>query len=220
MSEGFLEITSTDAEIEQMILQQIADDLNSVFSSVGREVEKNIKPIVFNAIHECFELQSLRGSFLRASLGLTTTKAINASQQIAQAVSDSVVVKTKKINPKNLSGGLELFVQPEDYANVLSVSEASVNYRSRRFKTNINIPWLDWLLTKGDQILISGFEFQPGSNLGRSRAGRMVESPMGNWRISPEFAGTKSDNFITRAFDRNIQDKIVNAVKKTINKIL
>ena len=54
MSEGFLEITSTDAEIEQMILQQIADDLNSVFSSVGREVEKNIKPIVFNAIHECF----------------------------------------------------------------------------------------------------------------------------------------------------------------------
>ena len=71
-----------------------------------------------------------------------------------------------------------------------------------------------------DQILISGFEFQPGSNLGRSRAGRMVESPMGNWRISPEFAGTKSDNFITRAFDRNIQDKIVNAVKKTINKRL
>ena len=157
---------------------------------------------------------------MRASLGLTTTKAINASQQIAQAVSDSVVVKTKKINPKNLSGGLELFVQPEDYANVLSVSEASVNYRSRRFKTNINIPWLDWLLTKGDQNLISGFEFQPGSNLGRSRAGRMVESPMGNWRISPEFAGTKSDNFITRAFDRNIQDKIVNAVKKTINKRL
>ena len=102
----------------------------------------------------------------------------------------------------------------------MSVSEASVNYRSKRFKTNINIPWLDWLLTKGDQILISGFEFQPGSNLGRSRAGRMVESPMGNWRISPEFAGTKSDNFITRAFDRNIQDKIVNTVKKTINKRL
>tara|TARA_Y100000361_G_scaffold76337_1_gene67583 strand:+ start:421 stop:1083 length:663 start_codon:yes stop_codon:yes gene_type:complete len=220
MSEGFLEIVTSDAEIEKMILSHISDRLNSIFSSVGKEIETNVKTVVFDAIYECHELQSLRGSFLRGSLGLTTTKATNASQQIAQAVSDSVLVKTKKINAKNLSGGLNLFVQPENYTNVLSVSEAVVTYRSRRFKTNIDIPWLDWLLTKGDQILISGFEFEPGGNLGRSRAGRMVESPMGDWRISPEFAGIKGDNFITRAFNKQTQSKITEIVKKTVNKRL
>tara|TARA_B100000519_G_C14193892_1_gene414473 strand:- start:423 stop:1085 length:663 start_codon:yes stop_codon:yes gene_type:complete len=220
MSEGFLEITSTDAEIEQMIIRQIADHLNSVFPSVAEEIERKIKPDVFNAIYECNELQALRGSYLRGSLGLTSPKAVSASGQIAEAVSESVSVKAKKVNPKNLSGGLEIFVQPDDYSNVLSISDAVVSYRSKRFKRNIDIPWLDWLLTKGDQILVFGFEFDPVSGRGRSGAGRMLESPMGDWRISPEHAGTKGDNFITRAFDRDTQNKIVNAVKKIINKRL
>ena len=45
---------------------------------------------------------------MRASLGLTTTKAISASQQIAQAVSDSVVVKTKKIDKTVEKNGNEI----------------------------------------------------------------------------------------------------------------
>jgi len=220
MSEGFLEITTSDAEIKKMIMQKIADDLNSNFRAIAEDIDKNIKPVIYNAIHECYELQALRGPYLRGSLGLTSSQATSASQKIAQLISDSVVIQTKAVTANNLSAGLQIFIQPEDYSNLLSMSEAVVTYRSRRFKRTINLPWLDWLLTKGDQILVSGFEFEPGGNLGRSRTGRMVESPSGSWRVSPEYSGTKGDNFITRAFDRSIQSRITKIVQKAVNKRL
>tara|TARA_Y100000361_G_scaffold151884_1_gene170164 strand:- start:2318 stop:2983 length:666 start_codon:yes stop_codon:yes gene_type:complete len=220
MSEGFLEITTSDAEIKKIIMQQIADDLNSNFRAIAEDIDKNIKPIIYNAIHECYELQALRGPYLRGSLGLTSSQATSASQKIAQVVSDSVIVKTKTVTANNLSAGLQVFIQPEDYANVLSISGAVVSYRSRRFKRTIDLPWLDWLLTKGDQILVSGFEFEPGGNLGRSRTGRMVKAPAGSWRVSPEYSGTKGDNFITRAFDRRTQSQITKIVQKAVDKRL
>ena len=220
MSDGFLEITSSDAEIKKIIMQQIADDLNSSFLAIAEDIRKNIKPVIYNAIHECYEMQALRGPYLRGSLGLTSSQATQASQKISEVVSDSVIIQTKAVTANNLSAGLQILIQTEDYANVLSISQAVVSYRSRRFKRTIDLPWLDWLLTKGDQILVSGFEFQPGGNLGRSRAGRMAETPSGSWRVSPEYSGTKGDNFITRSFDNRTQSQITKIVQKAVNKRL
>jgi|TARA_R110000744_G_scaffold79106_1_gene155534 hypothetical protein len=221
MADRLIEITTKESEFEKLAMKALVSHINSSISGIGEEINKKIRPVVFDVIHECYEMQSLRGSYLRGSLGLTLSQASESSRDIAEAVSSSVFVNVKRVTPKNLSGSLTINVQPSDFSNVLSISGAVIRYLSSRYKRTVELPWLDWLLTKGDTILISGFDFQPIFGEGRSGAGSMIKDSIADWRIRPEYSGTKEDNFITRALShKNTQSKISSMIEKSVNKRL
>lgn len=217
----FIEIMTKAPEFEKLVMKAIVRHINSAMPAVGEEIKKKIKPIVFNAIHNCDEMQALRGLYLRGALGLTSSQAESSSRDIAEAVSSAVFINIKRVTHRNLSGVLTINIQPDDFSNVLSISEAVIRYHSDKYKKTVELPWLDWLLTKGDTILVSGFDFQPTIGKGRSGAGSMVKDLIGDWRIKPAYAGTKEDNFITRALsDKNIQSKISKMIIKSVKKRL
>ena len=113
---------------------------------------------------------------------------------------------------------ISIYVQPAGLDNVLSVGGSTVNYTSTEGK-QVTIPWLDWLLTEGDRILVSGFSLELGQGLGRSWGGRMVEAPIGSWRIEPQYAGTLTDNFVTRALaEKKLESAISKEIMKSVNK--
>jgi len=64
------------------------------------------------------------------------------------------------------------------------------------------IDWLDWLLTKGDRIIVGGFRYQPKAGAGRSFKGFMAGG--GNFRIPSEHSGVLGDNWLTRALESYI----------------
>ena len=68
-----------------------------------------------------------------------------------------------------------------------------------------DLHWLDWLLKRGDNMIISNYQYNPQTGLGRSGLGNMVGG--GSFRVPPQFSGTVDDNFITRAFLGNNQEK-------------
>ena len=221
MTDRLVEVTTSDTEFEKLVMKAIVDHINSSISAVGEDIKKKIKPIIFNVIHDCYEMEALRGFYLRGALGLTSSQAGSSSRDIAEAVSSAVFIDVKRATPRNLSGALTINIQPEDLSNVLSISEAVIQYTSDKYKRTVDLPWLDWLLTKGDTVLVSGFNFQPNTGEGRSGAGSMVQDLVADWRIRPEYAGTKQDNFITRALsDKNAQSKISSIVEKSMNKRL
>jgi len=221
MAKQTIEITTKALEFEKLVMKAIVDHINSGMPAVGEDIKKKIKPVVFNAIHDCYEMEALRGFYLRGALGLTSSQAGSSSRDIAEAVSSAVFINTKRVTPRNLSGALTINIQPDDFSNVLSISEAVIQYTSNKYKKSVDLPWLDWLLTKGDAILVSGFNFQPEVGEGRSGAGSMMQDLTVGWRIKPEYAGTKEDNFITRALsDKNIQSKISKMIKESMNKRL
>ena len=78
-----------------------------------------------------------------------------------------------------------------------------------------SIPWLDWLLLKNNQILVRNYEVQyTNSNRSRSGMAIMVNSNS-NWRVPPEYAGSITNNWTTRAVDR-VESKVYNIIKQHI----
>jgi hypothetical protein len=64
-----------------------------------------------------------------------------------------------------------------------------------------HIDWLDWLLTRGQQQIISGYRVSYNSVWpSRSGGGLMVKSRKKSFSIDQKPSGTINDNFITRAF--------------------
>ena len=218
MAKSLIEITTSPSEFKKMVMQAIADHINSIAIKIAADVTETIKPLVYDAVHDCHEMQALRSSDLRAAMGLNPPQARDVSKQIAESVSSSLIVESGKVTPKNLSTMISIYVQPAGLDNVLSVGGSTVDYTSTEGK-QVTIPWLDWLLTEGDRILVSGFSLELGQGLGRSWGGRMVEAPTGSWRIEPQYAGTLTDNFVTRALaEKKLESAISKEIMKSVNK--
>ena len=81
------------------------------------------------------------------------------------------------------------------------------------------LPWLEWLLLRGNQIIIRNYQVRMGASpYSRTNMAVMVQSKK-NWRVPMEFAGTITNNWTTRALDKvdaQIIDNIINSIEATI----
>ena len=110
----------------------------------------------------------------------------------------------------SLNGGLIINIQPTTFQNLLALGEVHVNY------ANGDLHWLDWLLTRGDEIIVADYYYNPATGIGRSRLGNMKQG--GFFRVPPQYSGTTTDNFVTRALNGNnqinqITDIIISYIK-------
>jgi hypothetical protein len=110
--------------------------------------------------------------------------------KIEQSIINSIDVVFKPFN-NNLSGGISINIQPASFVNLLSLQEGFTTYSGG------TLHWLDWLLLKGDSIIIIDYQYNPKIGLGRSKLGNMKAG--GSFRVPPQFSGSEDDNFITRA---------------------
>ena len=66
------------------------------------------------------------------------------------------------------------------------------------------------ILFLSNSIIVSKFTYKPQIGKGRSGQGKMEKG--GSWRISPTYAGTLQDNFITRALQSKTTVKAISKV--------
>ena len=197
MSKGSisLKILESNSQIKDKIYEAILQELNKrVFKN-----KKNVTTRLQNAVKRWIEAQpeiaSLRANSsagsLGAQFGLTSATSDMIADIIISAVAGSMVVKIQPIK-KTLKGTLEINFQRDNFINLLSLQSGHV-----LTEKGTDLHWLDWLLTKGDTTIITGYTYIPGP-LGRSGGGEMNIG--GLWRVPPEFSGTITNNFITRSF--------------------
>ena len=214
-----LRLTTPETAIAKQILTQLARHANSAFGRVATSASLAIKGQVEGAILDCPEINSLQGGRLLAELGLPSGIASTAPQAIARAVSSNVFLTQDpvKLIGDKLVGGLELGIMPEtNWPSVWGISQASFKYYSQRYKKNIKLDWLYWLLFMGDTIVVNNFQVEFGA-FGRTGKGRMTESDGVGWKISSNFSGTQDDNFITRALeDPIVQNNIASILNKSV----
>lgn len=158
-------------------------------------MQPNIWRIIYEAVITSPAAQSLTNGKLRIDFGLTTSPA----GDIARSVADTLSIRAIKAPGGNLQGGLVLKLQPNDYSNLFSLPLAvqhSIYTRGGK-EEHITLPWLDWLLRMGQQIIVNDYGVSYGSK-GRTGGGNMNkrEAP---FKVDSQFAGTVDDNFITRA---------------------
>lgn len=202
-----IKILESNRQIEGLINQSLASQVNNTIRSNYRKVTNNIKLMIPSWISEQKEVDSLlsqgvQGS-LNAQFGLPPGMPELSLAAIIRAVSESISVEISKID-KSLRGSVLFKIQPGDFANLLSLPEGFVTTRLGK-----DLHWMNWLLTMGGTPVVMGYSYEP-SNLGRSGGGTMVGGKV--WRVPSEYTGTIDDNFITRALE-NRENDIIHALR-------
>ena len=153
-------------------------------------------------------MRELSSGTLKFDFGLTE----DPSSAIANSVANSTRVSVSKITSRGGSfrGGVKITVQPSTFSNLLSLSVAE-----QAIEMGGSIPWLRWLLTAGDAIIIGDFGVDYETGTGRSGGATMSKSEK-PFKINPLYSGDEQDNFVTRALDPVLKE-ISSIVRKELS---
>ncbi len=182
-------IIESDSEFKSRVTKAIAEEANKKIPKSVPRIRSQVEPIISAALLASPEILSLQGGILRAEFGLEK----DPSSEIVDAIISSLKVQYVPVSSKNLSGGLRIVMQPSSFENLLSLGIAQQPIEGG------SIPWLEWLLTLGDSIIIADFGVQFGA-YPKSRTGdARMSQKFAPYKVNSAFSGTKDNNFITRA---------------------
>lgn len=197
-------------DFERKLFECIRDHLNKTIPLACPGIKQRVMPIIDEAIKLTNEYISLTtgGAKLRKHLGLEYP--VENMQDIIDVIKQNCEVKPIRcrIVGAQILGGLEIGILRTGYADILGLSSAQYDSNGHP------IEWLNWLLTKGDRLIVYGYHYVNASGFGlaTSRAGGLMYKK-GAWRMPAEFSGTAQNNFLTRAFD---DISVQNAIAKEI----
>ena len=202
-----IKLIESDREIRGKINKALAKEFDNQLKKVKPSILSRLKPVIANALFSSPEIISLQSGVLRFDFGLTS----DPGPQIVNAVVNSLelIVERSTGSANGITGGFTIHLQPTDYANLLSLPVAM-----QALEIEARIPWLEWLFTAGDTIIIGHFGVEYGAGLGRSGGAHMVplsRAPLGPYKVNSAFSGTIDNNFITRA---------ISGVSGQINKVI
>jgi hypothetical protein len=189
--------------IQGKIYEALAKEINSYLSSKSQAVLGAVSNKASSAIMNSPEILSLKGGKLKGDFGLTSDPSI----PIVSSIISTLKIDFTKVD-KNFKGGFLLTMQPIDYSNLFSLSA------SKQIIEGGSIPWLKWLLTLGDSIIIANFGVEYGP-FGRSGKARMTEKQR-PFKVDSAYSGNTTDNFITRSIQTNkssIEEAIIKVLK-------
>ena len=130
---------------------------------------------------------------IAAQFGLPAGSEQGAADAIARAIVDSTTVEFVKFSD-SLSGTLKINFQPKNFLNLLRLPEGFTTIQNSTYP---KIHWMEWLIKKGDQVVVFDYKFVAQSG-GRSGGGVMDSG--GSFRVDPRYSGTEDSNVFTDMF--------------------
>lgn len=188
-----LKLTDSIQVVEERISQAFAKHVNDQISKKQNKLLSDCQSLVSDWILSQPEIKSLSSSTpdsLAGQFGIRPESAARISTSIVESVKSSISLKFIKFNAK-LQGGLEVYFQPTTFLNLLNLPEGHTIYSGG------DLHWMEWLLRRGDTVIVANYQYNPQSGTGRSGLGYM--SLGSAFRVPPQFSGLESNNFITRA---------------------
>jgi len=199
-------LTDTVKSVEDKIAKATAKVLNARVKKNKKSVTDKLFRSIPNWVVSQPEIESMLkegvpGS-LNAQFGLLPGQAVKFVDELTKAIIDATEVIVTPFGT-NFTGSVAFNFQPVDFANLLKMNSTYLN-----LKNNIQVNWLEWLLKRGDSIIVVGYHYFPNVGNGRSGGGTMQQGLA--WRVPPEFSGTSKDNFVTRLFSG--REKVITAL--------
>jgi hypothetical protein len=192
----------------------LATELNRGLNKAAPLIQSDVKLLINELMQDSDTYKSLLSGELRGEFGLRHPSNILPDIISIMQQSVNVRVNTVKFVGHVIYGGLIIEFVRGNFSDILS--SPNVSYPSKTFI----VKWLEWLLTAGDTIIIADYHIkynlQPQERI-KSRTGIAIMEEGGTWRVPPTWAGTITDNWITRTFgSANIQDKITSIIQKNL----
>ncbi len=195
-----LRLVTTPSQFAATVQFLVAPKVDKILIKAKPAIQNQISHLLRIAISSSPTIRSLKDGQLQVDFGLTSDAASAATNDIVNAVLSSVNVFFKKSRRGKTLGTLVIQIDPATVSAAVETSSMG-SYLSNGHQ----ITWLDWLMTKGTQVIIEDFEVTSTvdyDDRSRSGGGFMLQTG-GVFRVAPEFAGTEGDNFITRAIIAN-----------------
>lgn len=207
-----LQMVTTRTEFRGKVVRAMHKELVKRLTSPAFQtsIRRGMKPILEIALRSQPEYEDMvaQDGKLRAELGVVDSASAMESLVSAWVKSTNVVIGRPRIigfGPKLIGTIITVRAIQADYQDVLDKAWAS--YQTEKGQT---IPWLDWLLTRGSEVLVSSHHiFHPASPTARSRTGTntiMQKTKGRGWGVPPQYSGTPNNNYATRAVAAAMQD--------------
>jgi hypothetical protein len=202
-----IKIIDSKNKIEGNILKSCENELKNIFSKARPKIHSAVINLVIEALQKSPEIISLQAGTLKTDFGLD----FDPTETIIYAIANSTYINFKgfRLNKNSVTNILSVYIQPSDFKNILSMSDASVLTDKGQ-----SLPWLEWLLLEGDAIIVTEYHVEYGA-YESSRSGGAIMKPSGVFRVNPAYSGTAENNFITRAL-ASYGDQIKEIVRKSI----
>lgn len=197
----------------QVELTNLAKAKNDIKNGLVKETNKVIKSSLANINTEVKLLteQLMRSSKffnemisgdLRGHFGIPESEIGNTVDIIIDEIVENIELFYTNLNisGNNIRGGLKIGIGRNGFDSLLKLKEASVVTEE-----GDKLPWLEWVLTRGDSIIVSEHDimFKVSDN-SRSGIAIMVPNRVASWRVPAEFSGDEKDNVITREILRHV----------------
>lgn len=194
------QLQESPRQIKNMMIEALLPEIDRYLHQVLSKIKLPIQNTIARAIKDSPEYQSLvdNAGKLRGALGVVDAKA--KLELIIDKWKSDVGIGYDP--PTNVGGkiraGFSLQIIRGDYADVINLAVSKFISEN-----NYLVPWLEWLLLAGRSRVVQNYVIEYGPSR-RSRTGLAVmrKHPSGSFSVPSEFAGTDTDNFVTRALDK------------------
>lgn len=216
MTQAYINIKESVPQINKLMRNALMQELNKKFTAnVAQSLVNSIKDDIKLLLLKTPEAQSLLSGELRGQFGIPFGYEDNFVKSIISTIADNIQLDFKPIRlvgTTKIDGGFTFYVARSDFKDILDLPQAQIVTDK-----NDILPWLEWLLLKGDKIIISDYSLYFAPRGSRSHSYIMIENHGEFWKVPSEFAGTIKNNWITRALDektKNISQIIANKLEK------
>lgn len=210
-----LDLLEKDSDITKLILDNLKSQIDNIINKALPNITIEIKNLVKESLISEPEYSSLKAGTLRAEFGILNVGEVDS---VVDAMVNTLEIFKKpiKASGKGLDGGFTLsMIRSSDINGIIGTDIAMT-----KTEKGDSLPWLEWLLLRGNDKIIQDYSIAYISNSYRSRTGSavMVSNPNG-WRIPANFAGTEDNNWTTRAISK-VSDKISKIIQNNIEDLL
>lgn len=213
-----MDLVTSSYEFNNLVLKSMSSAILQRLQKQSAVLKLEIQKLIRSTLNNDQCISSLLGydiaiSNLQRQFGLTDDEAVDAVDKIISAVIDSIEISINTTAGKKTSNIVcTLSVLPESLQR--SMGQSIGVYTSG--PSGSPIPWLDWLLTRGLEIVVFDYRlFLTDSDKSRAGGAIMAKQSGSFYRVDSRFAGTVGDNFLTRAI-YSTQDEITKIISRLL----
>lgn len=204
-----IKLIESNKDITNKILQTLIPEIDKYLKKALQKIRKSLPNLIIKLIQNTPEYNSLINGQLKYEFGIPNAES--AVSNIINIWSNNIVIEYNGPVATNstIKASFSVSLIRSDYADVLSSNDSLVIDTLRGYQ----LPWLEWLLLEGNRIIVSKYEVKLGPSKVSRTGNAIMKSSTKSWKVPSQFAGTSSDNWITRAIE-NGEDEINDLLNK------
>jgi hypothetical protein len=193
-----IELLETNQEIERKILEGIAEDFNLLITPKLQTIRDRVAVATIEFLKMSDTYESLTNGLLAGHFGLPVWGRHMMVNNILKQIGKSIEIDYTpiRVSMGGFIGGANINVLISDFSDLLTMMEAEVVTEKGQW-----LPYLEFLLLRGDRIIISQYDVKMGSGIGRSGMAIMIKGSAKAWRVPTAYSGVMGDNWLTRFFE-------------------